>query len=124
MAAYKLGANDLIDAFQREHVQLPSGFLVSEKAEQLIKLDLEFHDIRDLENMVVRQMAGVPIYLKDIAKVEDGITDNRQIARYSGKPTVGIGIVKIANTNTVEIIDAVKRRWMKKSFLIYRLVYN
>ena len=110
MAAYKLGANDLIDAFQREHVQLPSGFLVSVKAEQLIKLDLEFHDIRDLENMVVRQIAGAPIYLKDIAKVEDGITDNRQIARYSGKPTVGIGIVKIANTNTVEIINAVKKK--------------
>jgi hydrophobic/amphiphilic exporter-1 (mainly G- bacteria), HAE1 family len=110
MAAYKLGANDLIEAFQREHVQLPSGFLVSEKAEQLIKLDLEFHDIRDLENMVIKQIAGAPIYLKDIAKVEDGITDNRQIARYNGKPTVGIGIVKIANTNTVEIIDAVKKK--------------
>jgi hydrophobic/amphiphilic exporter-1 (mainly G- bacteria), HAE1 family len=110
MAAYKLGANDLIEAFQREHVQLPSGFLVSEKAEQLIKLDLEFHDIRDLENMVIKQIAGASIYLKDIAKVEDGITDNRQIARYNGKPTVGIGIVKIANTNTVEIIDAVKKK--------------
>jgi hydrophobic/amphiphilic exporter-1 (mainly G- bacteria), HAE1 family len=110
MAAYKLGANDLIDAFQREHVQLPSGFLVSDKAEQLIKLDLEFHDIRDLENMVVKQKAGSPIYLKDIAKVEDSITDNRQIARYKGKQTVGIGIVKIANTNTVEIINAVQKK--------------
>jgi len=110
MAAYKLGANDLIDAFQREHVQLPSGFLVSEKAEQLIKLDLEFHDIRDLENMVVKQLMGSSIYLKDIAKVEDSITDNREIARFKGKPAVGIGIVKIANTNTVQIIDAVNKK--------------
>jgi len=110
MAAYKLGANDLIDAFGREHLQLPGGFLVSDKAEQLIKLDLEFHNIRDLENMVVQVKSGSPIYLKDVAKVEDSITDNRQIARYKGKPTVGIGIVKIANTNTVKIIDEVKKR--------------
>lgn len=110
MAAYKLGANDLIEAFGREHLQLPGGFLVSDKAEQLIKLDLEFHNIRDLENMVVQVKSGSPIYLKDIAKVEDSITDNRQIARYNGKPTVGIGIVKIANTNTVKIIDEVKKR--------------
>ncbi len=110
MAAYKLGANDLIDAFNREHLQLPGGFLVSENAEQLIKLDLEFHDIHALENMVVQVKAGAPIYLKDIAKVEDSITDNRQIARYNGKPTIGIGIVKIANTNTVKIIDDVKRK--------------
>lgn len=110
MAAYKLGANDLIDAFNREHLQLPGGFLVSGKTEQLIKLDLEFHSVQELENLVVQHKVGAPIYLKDIAKVEDSITDNRQIARYNGKPTIGIGIVKIANTNTVEIIDAVKKK--------------
>jgi hydrophobic/amphiphilic exporter-1 (mainly G- bacteria), HAE1 family len=110
MAAYKLGANDLIDAFNREHLQLPGGFLVSDKTEQLIKLDLEFHSIEALENLVVQHKVGAPIYLRDIAKVEDGLTDNRQIARYKGKPTIGIGIVKIANTNTVEIIDAVKKK--------------
>jgi hydrophobe/amphiphile efflux-1 (HAE1) family protein len=110
MAAYKLSANDLIDAFSREHIQLPGGFLVSDNAEQLIKLDLEFHNIHDLENMVVHHKVGAPIYLKDIAKVEDSITDNRQIARYNNKPAVGIGIVKIANTNTVAIINAVQKK--------------
>ena len=50
---------------------------------------------------------------KDIATIEDGITDNRQVARYNGKPTVGIGMVKIANANTVEIISEVERRLEK-----------
>ncbi len=114
MAAYKLGANDLIDAFNREHIQLPGGFLVGKNAEQLIKLDLEFHKISELENMVVQVKGGVPIYLKDVATVEDGITDNRQVARYTGKPTVSIGVVKIANTNTVEIIDKIKDKLDKE----------
>ncbi len=110
MAAYKLTANDLVSAFGREHVQLPGGFLVSQQAEQLIKLDLEFHNTQTLADMVVLTKAGVPIRLKDIARIEDGITDNRQVARYNGKPTVGIGMVKIANANTVEIIKEVERR--------------
>ncbi len=110
MAAYKLTANDLITAFNREHVQLPGGFLVSNQAEQLLKLDLEFHNIKDLAELVVQVKAGAPIRLKDIATVEDSITDNRQIARYNGKPTVGLGMVKIANANTVAIIDEVERR--------------
>ncbi len=107
MASYKLTATDLVDAFRREHVQLPGGFLVSQQAEQLLKLDLEFHTTKELGNLVVTTKNGIPIYLKDIADIEDGITDNRQIARYKGKPTVGIGMVKIANANTVEIIDDV-----------------
>jgi HAE1 family hydrophobic/amphiphilic exporter-1 len=110
MAAYKLTANDLIDAFNREHVQIPGGFLVSEQAEQLLKLDLEFHNTKALANLVVISRAGALVYLKDIATIEDGITDNRQIARYNGKPTVGIGMVKIANANTVEIINEVLRK--------------
>ncbi len=110
MAAYKLTANDLTAAFNREHVQLPGGFLVSSQAEQLLKLDLEFHSTKELADLIINSKAGVPVRLKDIATVEDGITDNRQIARYNGKPTVGIGMVKIANANTVEIIKEVEKR--------------
>ncbi|CAN1489797.1 AcrB Cation/multidrug efflux pump [Methylophilaceae bacterium] len=110
MAAYKLTASDLIAAFDKEHVQLPGGFLVSNQAEQLLKLDLEFHTTKALADLVVSNKAGVSIRLKDIASVEDGITDNRQVARYNGKPTVGIGMVKIANANTVDIIKEVERR--------------
>ena len=110
MAAYKLTAGDVITAFNREHVQLPGGFLVSNQSEQLLKLDLEFHNIKDLGDLVIVSKAGTFIRLKDIATVEDGITDNRQVARYNGKPTVGLGIVKIANTNTVAIIKEVERK--------------
>ncbi len=110
MAAYKVTANDLIAAFNREHVQLPGGFLVSAQSEQLLKLDLEFHNVRELAELIVSTNTGVPIRLKDVATIEDGITDNRQVARYNGKPTVGLGMVKIANANTVDIIREVERR--------------
>ncbi len=110
MAAYKVTANDLIAAFNREHVQLPGGFLVSTQSEQLLKLDMEFHNVRELGELIVSTNTGVPIRLKDVATIEDGITDNRQVARYNGKPTVGLGMVKIANANTVDIIREVERR--------------
>jgi len=114
MAAYKITANDLTAAFNREHVQLPGGFLVSSQAEQLLKLDLEFHSSKDLAELVVASKNGAAIHLKDVASIEDGITDNRQVARYNGKPTVGLGMVKIANANTVAIIDEVERRLEKE----------
>lgn len=110
MAAYKLSATDLVAAFNREHVQLPGGFLVSNQAEKLLKIDLEFHSTKELAEMVVVTREGVATRLKDIATIEDGITDNRQIARFNGKPAVGIGMVKIANANTAQIIEEVIKR--------------
>ena len=110
MAAYKVVASDLIIAFDKEHVQLPGGFIVGQKAEQLVKLDLEYHDLRDLSDMIISYRDGAPIRLKDIAELEDGLEDPRQLAHYNGEPTVGIGITKVSNANTVAIIDAVKKR--------------
>ncbi len=110
MAAYQVSANDLTTAFQKEHIQLPGGFLVGNHAEKLLKLDLEFHDLKSLAEMVVSYKTSAPVKLKDIAVIEDGLTDNRQIARFNSKPTIGLGIVKISNANTVEIIDRVTEK--------------
>lgn len=110
MAAYKITAGDLTTAFQKEHIQLPGGFLVGSHAEQLLKLDLEFHDLKSLAELVISYKSGAPIRLKDVAEIEDGLTDNRQVARFNGKPTIGLGIVKISNANTVAIIDAVNQK--------------
>ncbi len=110
MSAFKVTTQDLIRAFQNEHFQLPGGYLVDGFRENLIKLDLEFHNLADLENMIIRYIDGAPIKLKDVAEIEDGLADFRKIARYNGEPAVGLGIVKITGANTVEITNEVKRR--------------
>ena len=110
MAAMGVTPQDMLGAFQKEHVQLPGGFLVGQKSEYLLKLDMEFHKLSDLGTMIVGYRDGAPIKLRDVAELEDGLEDYRQLAHFNGKPTIGLGMVKIANSNTVAIIDEVKRR--------------
>jgi len=110
MTAFKVTAQDINTAFANEHVQLAGGFLVGQKTENLIKLDLEFHRLDDLAKMIVAYRDGSPVRLKDIAEIEDGLADFRQLARFMGKTTIGLGIVKVTNTNTVAIVDAIKKR--------------
>lgn len=110
MTAFKVTAQDINTAFANEHVQLAGGFLVGQKTENLIKLDLEFHRLDDLAKMIIAYRDGSPVRLKDIAEVEDALADYRQLARFMGKTTIGLGIVKVTNTNTVAIVDAIKQR--------------
>ncbi|HEU4442256.1 MAG TPA: efflux RND transporter permease subunit, partial [Burkholderiales bacterium] len=110
MAAFGIAAQDITDAFGKEHIQFSGGFLTGRSTEHLVKIDLEFHKIDDLAAMIVGYKEGAPVRLRDIAEVEDGLNDFRQMARANGKPTVGIGVTKIPNTNTVAIIEAVERR--------------
>lgn len=113
MTAFGITTKELGDAFSNEHLQLPGGFLVSERTEYLLKLDLEFHSLEELRNLIVVYRDGAPIRLKDIAEVQDDLADYRQLARFNGTPAIGLGIVKIANTNTVAIVEAVKKRLEK-----------
>jgi HAE1 family hydrophobic/amphiphilic exporter-1 len=110
MAAYGVAAQDITDAFRKEHIQFSGGFLTGQSTEHLVKLDLEFHKLDELAAMIVGYKDGAPVRLRDIAEIEDGLNDFRQMARANGKPTVGIGVTKIPNTNTVAIIEAVERR--------------
>ncbi len=110
MAAFGIAAQDIQDAFLREHLQLAGGFLVGGRTEHLVKLDLEFHKMDDLERMIVGFREGSPIRLKDVAEIEDGLSDFRQLARFNGQTAVGLGTVKVPNTNTVEIIRRIQER--------------
>ncbi len=110
MAAFDVTAQDVRRAFASEHLQLPGGFLVAGPTEMLIKLDLEFTSAESLETMIVRHVDGAPVRLRDIGQVSDGLADFRSLARYNGAPNVGLGIVKIAGSNTVAIVDAVMER--------------
>jgi HAE1 family hydrophobic/amphiphilic exporter-1 len=110
MAALKITANDLVVAFKKEHIQLPGGFLVRAQSEKMFKLDLEFHRIEGLKKMIVAYRNGGPIKIDDIAEVEDGLDDYRQTARHNNKPSIGLGIIKVANSNTVDIINKIKER--------------
>ncbi len=110
MAAYAITPAEVAAAVRREHLQAPAGFLVEGDTEQLLKLDLEFHSTDALERLVVATRDGARIRLADIARVEDGLADFRSLARFNAEPSVGVGVVKIANTNSVAIIDAVKQR--------------
>jgi len=110
MAALGVTAQDVRNAFRAEHVQLPGGFLVSGQTESLIKLDLEYHSPEALGEMIVRFADGAPVRLRDVGTVEDGLADDRQIIRFNGEPSVGIGIVKVSNYNTVQLVEDIKRR--------------
>jgi HAE1 family hydrophobic/amphiphilic exporter-1 len=112
MTALAISAQDIADAFAREHVQLAGGFVVGQATEHLVKLDLEFHTLDALGGLVVgyQRTACRAVRLGDIAELEDGLTDNRQLARFNGEMTIGLGVVKVANANTVAIAERIKEK--------------
>ncbi|MCC6296162.1 MAG: efflux RND transporter permease subunit [Pseudomonadales bacterium] len=110
MAAFNVTAPEVLRALTDQHFMMAGGFLTTGEREYLVKLDLEYHRVRDLEQLVVAHRDRAPLLLRDIAAVKDDLADRRSAANFNGRESVGLGIVKVSNANTVAIVDEVYRR--------------
>ncbi len=110
MSGLGITTQDVILAFTREHIQIPGGYLVSGNLEKLLHLDLEYHTVRELGELVVMWRDQIPVKLGEIATISDGLSDKRSLARFNGREGVAIGIQKVQNANTVAIVREVSAR--------------
>jgi len=105
-----LSAGDVLAALRREHLEVPGGLVESQRLEYTVKSDAEFRNLKELERLIVSHHDGTPVYLKDVARVEDGTEDVRTVARYNGETAIALGILKQSGGNTVAIVDEVFQR--------------
>ncbi len=104
-----LTVQDVISALQREHVELPAGRLEAPGREVNIRVLGEAIDLDTLRRIVVREVNGNPIYIGDVALVEDGFEDARRLARINGVPAQGISIKKQRGANAVAVAKAARK---------------
>ena len=104
-----LTVQDVITALQREHIELPAGRLETTGREVNIRVLGEALDLETFKHLVIREVAGSPTYLSDVALVEDGFEDVRRMARVDGVPAQGMGIKKQRGANAVAVAKEVKK---------------
>ena len=110
LEAQGLTVQDVIQAIQREHLEVPAGRIETPQREMNVRAEGEAVDLAAFRNLVVAFRAGTPIRLQDVAVVEDGLEDRRRLARSQGEPSLGFGIRKLRGANAVEVGERVKVR--------------
>jgi HAE1 family hydrophobic/amphiphilic exporter-1 len=109
MRAYGVAPGDIMQALQRENLELPGGRIESTSKEYEVKIKGEFSKVHDFNDLIVAYYKGAPVRLRDIGKAEDGMQEKRTVSRFNGIPSVGLGVQKQSGTNTVEVVNRVKK---------------
>jgi HAE1 family hydrophobic/amphiphilic exporter-1 len=108
LRAYGLSLQDLANALRMENVRVPGGRIEQGRSDLLLRTTGEFTSVGDIAGVVVGRMAGTPVYLRDVARVEDAFEDKTSESRVASKPGVMVMIQKQSVANTVEVSDRVK----------------
>lgn len=106
---------DVQQALEQQHAELAAGYMEDEKRETNVRSMGEVLTPEAMGDVLIAQRGGQPVYdttihLRDVARVEDGLSDLRRIVRMGGQPGVTIGIRKQRGTNEVKVGAAVKAR--------------
>ena len=109
LAAYNLTPQDVESALQKQNVDIPSGRIESVQREFTVFAETDLRNIEQFENLIIKQVDGYLIRLKDIGSAQLGALDERNILRFMSNPAVGLGIVKQSNANTLEVAQAVRK---------------
>jgi len=110
LAAYKIPISKVRDALQRQNADVPGGNVETGSRELVLRTLGRYTDPREMEDLVVANINGAPVKIRDIGRVEDGTKEQRSISRLNGTPTVTLEVRRQSNSNTVEVIHNVKNQ--------------
>ena len=113
LEAYGLTVAGISSIIAAENRNVPSGSIDVGSNSYALRVEKEFSSAEQMLDIVVGYVNGKTVYLRDVARVVDGIEEKYQEAYVNGRQGAQIVIQKQADANTVNVIKGVKKE-MKK----------
>src|SRR5688572_28961653 len=93
LAAYGLPVTSVRDAIVQQNASIPAGNVTRQGEERTLRTIGRLTDAKAFEQLVVANIGGNPIRVRDIGYAEDGSYEQRSLARLNGKPTVVLELI-------------------------------
>ncbi|MBQ2371311.1 MAG: efflux RND transporter permease subunit [Muribaculaceae bacterium] len=108
LEAYNLTVEAISNVIAAENMDMPGGSFDVGSNTYALRVQGEFDDARQMENVPVGSFNGKIIYLKDVARVDDSLEERSQETYNNGKLGAMVIIQKQSGANSVQISDKVK----------------
>src|SRR5690554_3974866 len=106
--AYNLTIEQIGNAIAAENMNLPSGNIKMGRIDYQLRVQGEFSTSSRIENLVVGNMAGKPVYIRDVATVRDSIKDLTLDEKINGETGLRMFVMKQSGANTVRVAREVR----------------
>ena len=104
LTSYGLSMTDVADALRLAPFDVPAGSIQSEDQSLIVRADATSVSAEDVSSIVLNN----DVRIGDIASVYFGPADTTSMVRLDGKPVIGLGVIRQASSNTIEISDEVR----------------
>ena len=106
--AYNVPFSSMIQAVTQSNVNMPSGSMDIGETRYLVRVPEDFKHPSEIFSIVAFVRDGKPVYLRDVARIEDTHKDPLTRSRINGSPSVTLSVQKRSGENIVRICDQVR----------------
>ncbi len=108
--AYNLTVEQIAGILAANNINLPSGNLEMGKSDLQLRLQGEFPSSEVVKDIIVSNINGKTVYLRDVATIRDSLKDIKTYERANGGKNIRIMIQKQSDANTVTVAEKVKKK--------------
>jgi hydrophobic/amphiphilic exporter-1 (mainly G- bacteria), HAE1 family len=109
LAARGVGINEVEQAIAQANVNLPTGTLYGKDRMVAVQATGQLQDAAAFRPIIVTYRNGSPIRLQELGRVIDAVQNDKLAASFKGKRGIVLAIQRQPGTNTIEVVDNIKR---------------
>lgn len=110
LASLKLAPSDVLQAVNRENVELPSGRVEGQNTELTVRTMGRLTSEEDFNNLIIKEDGDNIVRFSDVGYAQLGAENDRTILRRDGVPGCAIAIVAQPGANNIDISDRLKAK--------------
>ena len=103
LTSFGLSIADVAEVLDNAPFDVPAGSFRSVDQELLVRADASVVQAEQIEQLIIRD----PVRLKDVANVFFGPEDATSWVRHNGRQVIGLGVIRQAQSNTIDISDGI-----------------
>jgi HAE1 family hydrophobic/amphiphilic exporter-1 len=109
LATRGIGINEVAAAVQNANVNLPTGTLYGANQAFTVQASGQLTDAAAYRPLIVAYRNGMPVRLSELGNVIDGTENDKIASWYKDTRAIVLAIQRQPGTNTVEVVDAIKK---------------
>ncbi len=102
-------AEDISAAVAQSNALLPSGEFISPAFDANVYTDAVPLRVKTIGDALVKNVDGSPVYIRDVARVEDGGAASTQTVSVNGENAIYLNILRVPGGNTLQIVEKAKK---------------
>ena len=108
LSAMNISLDEVSAALKVANVNTPVGTLEGARQSLVLQANKQLTNAREFGNLIISNKGGMPVRLRDVAKVEDSVESLRTWATFNGNSAISLAIQRQPGANTVKVVDTIR----------------